>query len=50
MNIEEFREYCLSLGKVTENIQLNFGGDVSDSEILELVKQSYEIVKDKYTK
>lgn len=31
-------------------IQLNFGGDVSDSEILELVKQSYEIVKAKYTK
>ena len=31
-------------------IQLNFGGDVSDSEILDLVKQSYEIVKAKHTK
>ena len=31
-------------------IQLNFGGDVSDSEILDLVSQSYEIVKSKYTK
>ena len=26
------------------------GGDVSDSEILELVKQSYEMVKAKYSK
>ena len=114
MNIEDFREYCLSLGEVTEKtpfgkfaarfdsvlvfyvcdhmfcmvdmdnftyavvkntpekiaelhetrnsvecqrnmmakywIQLNFGGDVSDSEILDLVSQSYEIVKSKYTK
>ena len=114
MNIEEFREFCLSLGVVTEKtpfgkfaarfdsvlvfyvcdhmfcmvdmdnftyavvknipekiaelhetrnfverqrnmsarywIQLNFGGDVSDSEILDLVKQSYDIVKAKYTK
>lgn len=114
MDIEQFREYCLSLGEVTEKtpfgkfaarfdsvlvfyvcehmfcmvdmddftyavvkntperiaelhethnsverqrnmsakywIQLNFGGDVSDSEILYLVKQSYEIVKAKYTK
>jgi len=114
MNIEEFREYCLSLGEVTEKtpfgkfaarfdsvlvfyvcshmfcmvdmddftytvvkntpekiaelhetsnsvvrqrnmsakywIQLNFGGDISDAEILTLVKQSYEIVKVKYTK
>ena len=114
MNIEEFREYCLSLGEVTEKtpfgkfaarfdsvlvfyvcdhmfcmtdmddftyvvvkntpekiadlhetkqsverqrnmmakywIQLNLGGDIPDSEILDLVKQSYEIVKAKYTK
>ncbi len=114
MNIEEFREYCLSIEGVTENthfgkiaprfnsilvfyvcdhmfcmvnidyfhcavvkntpekiaelhetrnscerqrnmnakywIQLNFGGDISNSEILELVQQSYEIVKAKYTK
>ncbi len=114
MDIEEFREYCLSLGEVTEKtpfgkfaarfdsmlvfyvcehmfcivdidhfsyavvrntpekitelhetytsvgllrnmcakywIQLNFSGDIPDSEILDLVKQSYEIVKAKYTK
>lgn len=31
-------------------IQLNFGGDISDSEILDMVKQSYEIVKAKYTR
>lgn len=30
-------------------IQLNFDGDISDSEILDLVKQSYNIVKAKYT-
>lgn len=114
MDIERFREYCLSIGEVTEKtpfgnfaarfdsvlvfyvcghmfcmvdmddfhyavvkntpekiaelhethnsvelqrnmsakywIQLNFGGDISDTEILDLVKQSYEIVKAKYTK
>jgi len=114
MNIEKFREYCLSLGDVTEKtpfgrfaarfgsmlvfyvcehmfcivdmddfshavvkntpekiaelhethnsvdslrnmsakywIQLNFGGDIPDSEILSLVKQSYEIVKAKYSR
>lgn len=31
-------------------IQLDFGGDITDAEILELVGQSYEIVKAKYTK
>ena len=31
-------------------IQLNFGGDIPDTEIFDLVKQSYEIVKAKYTK
>ena len=30
--------------------QLNFSGDITDSEILDLVRQSYEIVKTKYTK
>lgn len=114
MDIEQFREYCLSLGKVTEKtpfgkfasrfdsvlvfyvcghmfcmvdmddfhyavvkntpekiaelheahayverqrnmsakhwIQLNFGGDIPDAEILGLVKQSYEIVRAKYSK
>jgi len=114
LNIEEFREYCLSLGEVSEKtpfgkfaarfdtvlvfyvcghmfcmvdmddfsyavvknnpeiitalhetrssvtsmrnmsarywIQLNFGGDISDAEILGFVHQSYDIVKAKYTK
>lgn len=114
MNIEEFREYCLTLGDVAEKtpfgkfaarfdsilvfyvcdhmfcmidindfsyavvkntpdtiahlhetsqsverqrnmsakywIQLNFNGDIPDSEILDLIKQSYEIVKAKYSK
>lgn len=31
-------------------IQINFGGDIPASEILGLVRQSYEIVKAKYTK
>ncbi len=31
-------------------IQLNFGGDMSDGEILDLIKQSYSIVKVKYSK
>lgn len=30
-------------------IQLNLGGDLSDSEIYSLVKRSYDIVKAKYT-
>lgn len=31
-------------------IQINFDGDINDAEIFDLVKQSYEIVKAKYTK
>ena len=31
-------------------IQINFNGDIPDSEIYSLVKQSYEIIKTKYTK
>lgn len=31
-------------------IQLNFGRDIPDTEILDLVKQSYRIVKAKYIK
>lgn len=112
MNIEEFRNYCLSLGEVTEKtpfgkfarrydsilvfyvfdhmfcfvdmdnftsvtvkstpseieeirlnylsvdnplnqnlkhwIQLNFHGDITDSEIYTFVKRAYDIVKEKY--
>ncbi len=114
MNIEEFREYCLSMEGVTEKtpfakfsqaaaavlvfyvcdhmfcmvnmdyftgvtvkntperiselhatrescrqpanmsakywIELYFGGDISEKEILSMVRQSYEIVRYKYTK
>lgn len=31
-------------------IQLNLNGDVSDREVHDLIRQSYEIVKAKYTK
>ncbi len=31
-------------------IQLYFGGDISDNDILDMVRQSYEIVKAKYTR
>lgn len=31
-------------------IELQLGGDISDAEILDLVRQSYEIVKAKYGK
>lgn len=31
-------------------IQLNFGGDISNAEVFDLVRQSYEIVKSKYAK
>ncbi len=114
MNIEEFREYCLSLGDVTEKtpfgkfarrydsilvfyvldhmfcltdmdnfysvdvkltpeeidelkltyssvskpvnlsekhwLQLDFNGDMSDDKICALVKRSYDIVKEKYSR
>lgn len=30
-------------------IQLNFNGDISESEILKLIERSYEIVKAKYS-
>ncbi len=114
MDIERFREYCLSLGEVTEKtpfgkfaarfssilvfyvcdhmfclidmdsfnsvtvksdperiaelhatrtscsshsnmsarywIQLDLGGDITDEEVLQLVRQSYDIVKAKYSR
>lgn len=31
-------------------IELNFGGDISNAEILDMVKSSYEIVKSKYSR
>lgn len=48
----ETRSSCRSLRNMSAKywIQLNFGGDISDADILEMVKQSYEIVKAKYTR
>ncbi len=50
--LHETRSSCERLRNMSAKywIQLNFGGDMSDSEILDLVRQSYEIVKAKYTK
>lgn len=48
----ESRSSCCSLKNMSTKywIQLDFGGDISDTEILEMVKQSYKIVKAKYSK
>ncbi len=48
----ETRNSCASQRNMSARywIQLNFGGDIPDSEILDLVKQSYYIVKAKYHK
>lgn len=50
--LHETRNSCESMRNMSAKywIQLNFGGDISDSEIFDLVKQSYDIVKAKYTK
>jgi len=50
--LHETRNSCQSLRNMSAKywIQLNFGGDISDSEIIGMVKQSYDIVKAKYTK
>lgn len=48
----ETRDSCQSLRNMCAKywIQLNFGGDIHDAEILEMARQSYEIVKVKYSK
>lgn len=53
--IEELKMTRLSVGShrnMSERhwIQFNLNGDISDREIYNLVKRSYEIVKSKYTK
>lgn len=50
--LHETRSSCSSHRNMSAKywIELQFNGDIPDSEILELVKQSYEIVKAKYTK
>lgn len=49
--LHETRTACTSHRNVSPKywIQLNFGGDIPDPEILSLVQQSYEIVKAKYS-
>lgn len=48
----ETRSSCQSQRNMSAKywIQLDFGGDISDAEIREMVSQSYQIVKAKYTK
>ncbi len=47
----ETRSSCLSHRNMSRKywIQLNVNGDITDHEILEMIRQSYEIVKAKYT-
>ena len=49
MNIEEFREYCLSFKGVHEKMPFP-NEDVSDDKIKELVSKSYDIVVKSLTK
>lgn len=50
--LHETRNACQSQRNMSSKywIQLDFGGDISNDDILELVRQSYAIVKAKYTK
>ena len=54
MNIEDYREYCLSLGAdVEEKLPFQIGinpNSAPDDLLQELTRNSYEIVKAKYTK
>ncbi len=49
--LHETRTSCLSHRNMNAKywIQLNFGGDISNSEILKMVEQSYKIVRAKYS-
>ena len=48
----ETRSYCQSHRNMSKKywIQLNPVGDISDNEILNFIKRSYEIVKAKYSR
>lgn len=50
--IHDTRRSCGKLRNMSAKywVQLDFGGDISDGEILELVKESYSIVKSQYSK
>lgn len=50
--LHETRNSCERLRNMSAKywIQLNFSGDIPDSEIFRLVAESYTIVKSKYTK
>jgi predicted DNA-binding protein (MmcQ/YjbR family) len=55
MNIEEYRDYCLSLGADVDNLPSKYwiGVDANvaeDALLRDLTRNSYEIVKAKYTK
>lgn len=47
----ETRSSCQSHRNMSKKywLQLNFGGDIPDSEILGLIKESYDIVRAKYS-
>ncbi len=48
----ETRESCCSHRNMSQKywIELKWGGDITEAEILGMVRQSYNIVKAKYTK
>lgn len=53
--VEELHETKTSVSRPLNQslkhwIQINFNGDIPDNEIYSLVKQAYEIVKEKYSK
>lgn len=50
--LHETRNACERMRNMSAKywIQLNFGGDITDSEILGFVKESYIIVRTKYTR
>lgn len=49
--LHETRSACSSHRNMSARywIELTFGGDISDSEILDMVRSSYQIVKAKYS-
>ena len=55
MNVEEFRDYCLSLPGVTEKMPFTtvndpyFNQDVPDAVICQLVRNSYGLIVEKLT-
>ena len=55
MNVEEYREYCISKKGVTESfpfdeVTLVFKVRVSNKLVIELIDHSYDLVVSKFTK